>query len=126
MKISNRQLAKDLYHTLKEVNQKDHSQLLKNFIDVLIKLRKMSQANRIIEEYVAYEKEMNGEVRLEVTTMHTLSDEIKKILGKQFGGKVDLKETVDTEILGGIIVKSKNTIYDASVRGALHQLKNSL
>ncbi len=126
MKISNRQLAKDLYHTLKEVNHKDHGQVLKNFIDVLIKLRKMSQANRIIEEYVAYEKEMNGEVRLEVTTQHTLSDEIKKILVKQFGGKVDLKETVDTKILGGIIVKSKNTIYDASVRGTLHQLKNSL
>jgi F-type H+-transporting ATPase subunit delta len=126
MKISNRQLAKDLYHILKEVNQKDHGQVLKNFIDVLIKLRKMSQANRIIEEYVAYEKEMNGEVRLEVTTQHTLSDEIKKILVKQFGGKVDLKETVDTKILGGIIVKSKNTIYDASVRGTLHQLKNSL
>ncbi len=107
MKISNRQLAKDLYHTLKEVNHKDHGQVLKNFIDVLIKLRKMSQANRIIEEYVAYEKEMNGEVRLEVTTQHTLSDEIKKILVKQFGGKVDLKETVDTKILGGIIVKSK-------------------
>ncbi len=126
MKISNRQLAKDLYHTLQEVKEKDHSQVLKNFVELLLKLRRMSQANRIIEEYVEYEKQMNGEVTLEVTTVHALSAEMKKVIEKKFGDKVDLREKIDETILGGMILKSKNTIYDASVRGALHQLKNSL
>ena len=126
MKISNRQLAKDLYQALKDVKEKEQSQVLKNFAELLRKLRKTSQVDRIMEEYAVYEKEQNGEITLEVTTAYGLESEMKKLLQKKFGEKINLTEKVDQEILGGIIIKSKNTIYDASVRGALHQLKHSL
>lgn len=126
MKISNRQLAKDLYQALHEVKEKERSQVLTNFVELLHRLRKLSQADRIIVEYVQYEKEQNGEITLEVTTAHDLDNTIKKELQKKFGEKVDIVEKIDKEILGGIIIKSNNTIYDASVRATLHQLKHSL
>jgi len=126
MKISNRQLSKDLYQALHAVKEKERSQVLKNFAELLRKLRKTSQVERIMEEYKEYEKEQKGEMTLEITTAHELDDKIRKELQKKFGEKTHLKEKTDKEILGGIIIKSKNTIYDASVRGALHQLKNSL
>lgn len=126
MKISNRQLAKDLYQALDEVKEKEQSQVLKNFALLLRKLRKTSQLDHILEEYTQYEKERNGEITLQITTARKIEGELKKSLEKKFGEKVALEEKIDENILGGIILKSKNTIYDASVRGALHQLKKSL
>lgn len=124
MKISNRQLARNLYTTLKEVKETDHSQVLKNFVQVIYKMRKMSQIDRIIEEYIAYEKEMKGEVALDVTTAHELTSEMKKMLEKDFGKDITLTEHIDDRILGGIIIKTNNTIYDASVKASINQLFN--
>jgi F-type H+-transporting ATPase subunit delta len=126
MKISNRQLARNLYTTLQEVKEKDHSQVLKNFVQIIYKMRKMSQVDRIIEEYIKYEKEMNGEVALEVTTAYELTSEMKKILEKDFGENIHITEKIDESILGGIIIKTNNTIYDASIKASINQLKNTL
>ncbi len=126
MKISNRQLARNLYTALTEVKEKDHSQVLKNFVQILYKMRKMAQVERIIEEYIKYEKEMNGEVALEVTTAHELTSEMKKILEKDFGENIHITEHIDESILGGIIIKTNNTIYDASIKASINQLKNTL
>ncbi len=126
MKISNRQLAKNLYTALHEVQEKDRSQVLKNFVQMLYKMRKLSQVDRILSEYIAYEKEMNGEVALEVTTAHELTSEMKKMLEKDFGKEITITEKVDESILGGIIIKTNNTIYDASIKASINQLKNTL
>lgn len=126
MKLSNRQLARNLYTALSEVQESEQSQVLKNFVEMIYKMRKLSQIDRIIEEYSAYEKEVNGEVTFVVTTAHTLADEMKKMLKKEFGNQVTLEEKVDMSILGGIIVRSKNTIYDASLKTSIDQLKNIL
>lgn len=126
MKISNRQLARNLSLALKEVKEKDHSQVLKNFVQMVYKMRKLSQMNRIIEEYIAYEKEESGERSLEVTTAQELTSEMKKILEKDFGKNITLTEKIDKSILGGIIIKTNNTIYDASIKASIEQLKHTL
>ncbi len=126
MKISNRQLARNLYTALQEVKEKDHSQVLKNFVQIIYKMRKMSQVDRIIDEYIKYEKEVNGEVALEVTTAHELTSEMKKMLEKDFGKDITVTEHIDESILGGIIIKTNNTIYDASIKASINQLKNTL
>jgi F-type H+-transporting ATPase subunit delta len=126
MKISNRQLARNLYTALQEVKEKDHSQVLKNFVQIIYKMRKMSQVDRIIDEYIKYEKEVSGEVALEVTTAHELTSEMKKMLEKDFGKDITVTEHIDESILGGIIIKTNNTIYDASIKASINQLKNTL
>lgn len=126
MKLSNRQLARNLYTALSEVQKSEESQVLKNFVEMIYKMRKLSQIDRIIEEYSAYEKEMNGGVTLVVTTARKLSDEVKKMLEKELGNQVTVEEKVDINILGGIIVRSKNTIYDASIKTSIDQLKTIL
>ncbi len=126
MKISNRQLARNLYTALQEVKEKDHSQVLKNFVQIIYKMRKMSQVDRIIDEYIKYEKEVNGEVALEVITAHELTSEMKKMLEKDFGKDITVTEHIDESILGGIIIKTNNTIYDASIKASINQLKNTL
>ena len=126
MKISNRQLARNLYTALKEVKDKDHSQVLKNFVQLVYKMRKLSQIDRIIAEYIKYEKEMNGELALEVTTTHELTSEMKKMLEKDFGKDISITEKIDESILGGIIIKTKNTIYDASLKPTVLEVKDGI
>ena len=108
------------------MKDKDHSQVLKNFVQLVYKMRKLSQIDRIIAEYIKYEKEMNGELALEVTTTHELTSEMKKMLEKDFGKDISITEKIDESILGGIIIKTKNTIYDASLKASINQLKNTL
>ncbi len=126
MKISNRQLARNLATALGEVKEKERSQVLKNFVEILYKMRKLSQADQIIEEYIAYEREQNGEVALEVTTVNKLTAEMKKMLEKDFGKDIAVTEKLDESILGGIIIKTNNTIYDASIKAGIEQLKQTL
>ena len=126
MKISNRQLARNLYTALQEVEEKDRTQVLKNFVQMVYKMRKLSQMNQIIAGYIEYEKEMNGEVALDVTTAHEITSEMKKMLEKDFGKNISITEHIDESILGGIIIKTNNTIYDASVKASINQLKNTL
>lgn len=126
MKISNRQLAKNLSTALEEVKEKERSQVLKNFVELLYKMRKLSQADQIIEEYISYAREQKGEVNLDITTAYTLTAEMKKTIEKQFGKEVAFTETVDNSILGGIIIKTNNTIYDASIKAGIEHLKHTL
>ena len=126
MKISNRQFAKNLYVALSEVKAEEQSQVLKNFVEMVYKKRKLSQMDRIIEEYITYEKEMKGEIAVTVTTVSELSSEMKNILENKFGKSVHITEKVDRNIFGGIILQTKNTIYDASLKTSIDQLKQSL
>ncbi|MBQ9315661.1 MAG: ATP synthase F1 subunit delta [Atopobiaceae bacterium] len=65
-----------------------------------------------------------------VTTAVPLDDELRnKIIAqaqKDFGAEVFLVEKVDPEILGGIIVETRNSRRDASVRAQLTNIKSNL
>jgi F0F1-type ATP synthase delta subunit len=54
---------------------------------------------------------------------------VQKVFGKfkgAFGQQVRLEEQVDPKILGGIIVRDADTIFDASLRSQLAKLKTHL
>lgn len=65
-----------------------------------------------------------------VTTAVPLDDDLReKIIAQakaDFGAEVFLVEKVDPEILGGIIVETRNTRRDASVRAQLTNIRSNL
>lgn len=52
--------------------------------------------------------------------------DLEAALRKRFGGTVDLRETVDPGVIGGLVVQVGAWRYDASVRGSLERLKHHL
>ena len=52
-------------------------------------------------------------------TQANIADQLSKKLGKQ----VELKPTVDPSIIGGIVVRVGDTVYDSSVAGQLEQVR---
>jgi len=58
-----------------------------------------------------------------VTTAHPLSAQLKAEVEKLVGGKVQLKTTIDENVLGGIRVEVPGKRYDGTIRHKLLQLK---
>ncbi len=126
MKLSPKGYGKVLYEVTKDEKGKNLEEVVEQFFLLLARDQMLSKINYIIEEFIEYSKEKSGIVKLEITSARELNQtEIKKI-SKHFGEKVEAQVNVDSSILGGIKVKSKNTIMDASLKNQLNKLKKCL
>lgn len=68
-----------------------------------------------------------GELLVEVTSSHEMTDTIRKdlqnALAKATGAKdVTISEQIDPDLLGGLVAQTPDAILDASVRSQLKQL----
>jgi F-type H+-transporting ATPase subunit delta len=55
-----------------------------------------------------------------------IKKEVKDLISTLFKTKVELKETVDSEIIGGFILKVNDNYIDASVKSKLRRIRKSL
>jgi F-type H+-transporting ATPase subunit delta len=55
-----------------------------------------------------------------------IKDQISGLVAESFGTKVDLKEVVDSEIIGGFILRIDDNYLDASIRNKLHKIEKEL
>ena len=56
----------------------------------------------------------------------TIVDQIQKSLEKEFGAKVELRQRVDEELIGGFVLRVDDNQYDASVSSQLKKIKEKL
>lgn len=72
--------------------------------------------------------EMTGKVMATVTTAEKIDAGVEKDvaakLEKLLGRKVQLKSTIDPDIIGGMIVRVGDTVYDGSVVSQLAQVRS--
>ena len=72
--------------------------------------------------------EMSGKVQATITTAEkvdsSVKDDVASKLEKLLGRKVQVKATVDPEIIGGMIVRVGDTVYDGSVVSQLAQVRS--
>lgn len=105
------------------------SQLVK-FLLVTIDKRRQRLLRTIARQYAALVDEYEGRVHVEVTvareideaTRSLLSERLTKLLGKKAVPHVRVKP----EILGGVVVRTGDTIYDGSVRKSLDGMRRRL
>ena len=73
---------------------------------------------------------MNNIAEVKVTTSVPLSDglktKLKAKLEKVWGKSVILTETVDPDIMGGIVVNYGNTMMDGSVKSKLEAIQKQI
>ena len=101
---------------------------LVNFLKVLNAHDRLDCLNAVNTNAKALFNEKNGRVEAFVTVAESMSDELKSSVGsklKQMLGKeVILSVKVDPEIIGGMIVKVGDTVYDSSVANQLAQVRS--
>jgi F-type H+-transporting ATPase subunit delta len=55
-----------------------------------------------------------------------LVEQIRKSLESEFGGKVELSQMIDEQIIGGFVLRVDDTQYDASIAAQLKKIKEKL
>ena len=106
------------------------SPLLANFLRVLARHGRLDLLPRILgEAHVAREREL-GKRRVTVTTAVPLSDGELADLERELGAAVSftpvLIPEVDPAILGGLVIRVGDTVYDSSLKARLRQLRGRL
>jgi F-type H+-transporting ATPase subunit delta len=111
---------------LKVVNK--HFKLHKitqNFFNLLIKNRRLYLFPNISKIFDKHLIAHNDELKVDVTSVSKLSDqqkqEITDLIAKKYNKKVIFNNIVDSNIIGGLIIKINNHMIDCSISEELNR-----
>ncbi|HMM48164.1 MAG TPA: ATP synthase F1 subunit delta [Miltoncostaeaceae bacterium] len=106
-----------------------HPQVV-NFLRLLVdrgRILELPQIADAFEELVARaEGRLNVEAITAVALPADLREQLSQRIASQTGRSITLSESVDPEILGGLVLKVGQALIDGSVRSRLDQLRQSL
>ena len=112
------------------IGRLDISGTVANFMLLLLDRGRIGFLSAIIASYGAYADELSGVVRpILCTAMPLEADQvqgIKDVLIKATGKKVVLSVEVDPALIGGVVTKIGDMVYDGSIRTQLNQIEGIL
>jgi F-type H+-transporting ATPase subunit delta len=102
-----------------------------NFIMLLVDRRRIFLLEAICKQYQALLRKLNNTVLAEVISTVELSPQqrdqiIAKVQQMTQAIQVELKTNIDPDLMGGVIIKVGSQVLDASIRGQLRRISNSL
>lgn len=104
--------------------------VVKNFVNVLIDRKRIDQLNGIETAYQLNVDEIRGITRGEVTSSEPLEksdlSRVTEVLSKISGKMVIVTTKVDPTLIGGLVAKVGDMVFDGTIRTQLNQLKESL
>ena len=100
---------------------------LRNFLLVLVDKRRIAFLEPILQQYLALLRQLNQTVLAEVTSAVPLTEAqqqaiIEKVIAISKARQVELETKIDSELIGGVIIKVGSQVIDASLRGQLRRL----
>lgn len=113
----------------KVLSQSDFSDLVKNFLNLLLDKDRIGVIDAITENYARFTDEASNIAHAEIISAKPLKDETLGKIMKSLEGltskkiKSEVKE--DPELIGGVVVKIGDLVLDGSVKAQLEGLKES-
>ena len=108
----------------------DDEPLFKNFLLLVAEKGRAGEVEDIAHEFERLVAREERRLTVELTTARELSDdEASAIVGQieeAAGRKVEATRTVDPDLVGGIVLQAGSFRVDASVRGRLERLRQTL
>ena len=105
-------------------------ELVVNFVRLISEKGRAAALTGIADEFDRLVAAAARILEVELTTAHELTDdEFELILGRieqASGRKVQGSRSVDTELIGGLVLQAGSLRLDASVRGRLDRLRQEL
>jgi len=106
------------------------SSLLRRFYALLIDQRRLVDFGSIQEEFERLADERAGLVVGHVRSESPLSEEqqaqLERALALRTGHEVQLRVEIDPDLLGGVVARVGDTVFDGTLRTQLDQLRASL
>lgn len=101
-----------------------------NFVKVMAESRRLTALPAVVSLFAEmrneYIKEVNVDVFAATELTETQTTNLIASLEKRLARKVKLNCSVDSSVVGGLLIKAGDTIIDGSVRGKLDRLANTL
>jgi F-type H+-transporting ATPase subunit delta len=118
---------KDILHKVTENNLQKISLSL---LEMVVMKGRENYLPAIAREFIRETKEYKGITESVLTTAVKVDDKIKKqvidLIAGLFKTKVELKETVDKDIIGGFVLRIEDSYIDASIRNKLRKIEKEL
>jgi len=107
------------------------SAFTKSFLLLLVDRKRIAFLNEVVQQFQALLRVIDGVALAEVTSAFQLSrvqedslrDRVKKLTGAK---AVELSITINSDLIGDVIIKVGSQVVDASIRGQLRRIKSSL
>jgi F-type H+-transporting ATPase subunit delta len=100
--------------------------LFRNFLRVLLDRGRIADLADIERALAARVSEAEGRIVVHAITAVPLSDDLRELIRtrveEKTGRRVDLSESVDEEIIGGLVLQVEGAVVDASLRHRLGDL----
>lgn len=104
------------------------SAMTANFIKLLVDKKRIDLLRDIASCYRDLMDDALRKVRVQVVSAFPLADDLRAALRKklevQTGQNVEMTLSQDTSLLGGIVVRMGDTLYDGSVKAQLDNIRN--
>ena len=102
----------------------------RNFLELLVEKHRMPAVFRVRRTLDALWEEENKLLPVEITSAVALDPAVvarlQEEIGRQTGRRVELTETIDPDVLGGLVLRVGNQILDASIRTRLDGLRKQV
>jgi F-type H+-transporting ATPase subunit delta len=106
------------------------SRVSRNFLFVLIDHRRTADLSGIIDAFEKMVDERLGKLQVDVSSARGLDRQQQAALIERLeamtGKRIVLNLAIDSELVGGLVVRLGSTVYDGSVRGQLEALGRQL
>ena len=101
-----------------------------NLVKVLAGAGRLTIIPEINKLYEQLRAEAEGVIEVGVTSAYELAPEqqaaISEVMAKRLGRKIEITHEIDDSLIGGVIIRSGDTVIDASVRGRLKALATQM
>lgn len=112
---------------LKQLLGESVNPYLRNFLLLLVDRRRIGFLEEILQQYLALLRQLNQTVLAEITSAVPLTESQKqaiteKVITLTKAAQVELATKIDSDLIGGVIIKVGSQVIDASLRGQLRRL----
>lgn len=107
------------------------AELALNFIGWLKQRGETKKLPAIVEQLQKMEREKEGMLSVRAITAHEIATETKEKLAEQAavlfpGKKIELHHEINSDLIGGVELRTEEVLYDATLRAELETLKKVL
>jgi F-type H+-transporting ATPase subunit delta len=108
----------------------DYSETVKNFLNLLLDKTRMDAIREVSSYYEKLTDEVSHIARVDVFAPRSLKEDaagrLEKVLEEMTSKKIRMEMKEDKSLIGGLVVKIGDLVFDGSIKAQIEGLKESL
>ena len=117
-------------NVIDEVFKSQLNTLQLNFLKLLTKNESFSIIQDIHKQFLDQVEKLNNIIRVSVTSPYKISDDLKdqisNLVNEISGAESVIEEKIDSQLIGGVVIKLGDTVIDGSIKNKVKQLRREL